>query len=67
MNNELKKIIGGENKKNPLTDEEIAKEMNLSREKITLMRKELNIPSSKERMKPLLKKEIKKIVAESRS
>jgi transcriptional regulator with AAA-type ATPase domain/transcriptional regulatory protein LevR len=64
MNNELKKIIGGENKKNPLTDEEIAKEMNLSREKITLMRKELNIPSSKERMKPLLKKEIKKIVAD---
>jgi len=64
MNRELKKIIGGENKKNPLTDEEIAEKMNLSRETITLMRKEKNIPSSKERMKPLLKKEIKKVIAD---
>jgi transcriptional regulator with AAA-type ATPase domain/transcriptional regulatory protein LevR len=64
MNSELKKIIGGENKKNPLTDEEIAEKMNLSREMITVMRKENNIPSSKERMKPLLKKEIKKVIAD---
>src|SRR6056297_3708069 len=64
MNRELKKIIGGENKKNPLTDEQIAEKMNLSRETITLMRKENNIPSSKERMKPLLKKEIKKVIAD---
>lgn len=59
MNSELKKIIGGENKKNPFTDEEIAEKINLSREKVTLMRKENNIPSSKERMKPLLKKRLK--------
>lgn len=64
MNRELKKIIGGENKKNPLTDEQIAEKMNLSRETITLMRKENNILSSKERMKPLLKKEIKKVIAD---
>lgn len=64
MNSQLKKIIGGENKKNPLTDEEIAEKMNLSREMITVMRKENNIPSSKERMKPLLKKEIKKVTAD---
>jgi transcriptional regulator with AAA-type ATPase domain/transcriptional regulatory protein LevR len=65
MISELKKIIGGENKKNPLTDQEIAEKMNLSREKITLLRKENNIPSSKERMKPLLKKEIEKILADN--
>ncbi len=64
MNRELKKIIGGENKKNPLTDEEIAEKMNLSRETITLMRKENNILSSKQRMRPLLKKEIKKVIAD---
>lgn len=64
MNSQLKKIIGGENKKNPLTDEEIAEKMDLSREMITVMRKENNISSSKERMKPLLKKEIKKITAD---
>jgi transcriptional regulator with AAA-type ATPase domain/transcriptional regulatory protein LevR len=65
MNGKFKKIIGGENKKNPLTDQEIAEKMNLSREKITLLRKENNIPSSKERLKPLLKKEIKKILADN--
>lgn len=65
MDSELKTIIGGENKKNPLTDEEIAEKMNLSREKITLMRKDNNIPSSKERMKPLLKKEMKKVLADN--
>ncbi|MFW6280715.1 MAG: sigma 54-interacting transcriptional regulator [Halanaerobium sp.] len=65
MDSELKTIIGGENKKNPLTDEEIAEKMNLSREKITLMRKDNNIPASKERMKPLLKKEMKKVLADN--
>ena len=59
MNKELKIIIGGENKKNPLTDEQIAEKMGLSREKITLMRKENNIPTSKNRMKPYLRREIK--------
>ena len=63
MIDELKKIIGGEDKRKPLTDEKIAKKLKLSREKITLMRKENNIPSSKERMKPLLQKEIREILA----
>jgi transcriptional regulator with AAA-type ATPase domain/transcriptional regulatory protein LevR len=63
MNKELKIIIGGENKKNPLTDDQIAEKMGLSREKITLMRKENNIPTSKDRMKPYLRREIKEILA----
>lgn len=67
MINELERIINNENKKKPLTDKEIAKKMNLSREKITLMRKENGIPSSKVRMKPLLKKEIEKILTDNKN
>lgn len=48
-------MINTENKKNPLTDLEIAKFLNATREHITGLRKELNLPNSRQRRYPYLK------------
>jgi len=61
----LVKLIHGENKKNPLTDEQLSSELHLSRSKVTQLRQSLRIPDSRERGKLLLTEEIKKLVGQS--
>lgn len=51
-------IIEGEDKKNPLTDEKIAKLLNTTREKVTEARLSNNIPDSRERRKAFILKDI---------
>ncbi len=63
MNNKLIKLIKEEDKKNPLTDVEIAKLLKARREEITLLRKELNILDSRERRKPYLIKAVSYILS----
>lgn len=48
-------MINTENKKNPLTDLQMAKFLNATREHITGIRKELNLPNSRQRRYPYLK------------
>lgn len=51
MKERLKRIIQGENKKNPYTDFQLSEILQLSREAITNLRNEMNIPNSRERRK----------------
>ncbi|WP_271811710.1 sigma 54-interacting transcriptional regulator [Clostridium beijerinckii] len=55
LENKLINIINTENKKNPLTDVQIAKFLGVARESITNLRKELNIANSRQRRYPYLK------------
>ncbi len=57
----IAKLIYDENKKNPLTDEQIAKELSILRETVTGIRKNLNIPNSRTRKKEIIKATVKKI------
>lgn len=61
------KILDGENKFNPYTDEEIAGIMKVLRETITNLRKKLNIPNSRERKKESLVKEIVSLLSEKKN
>lgn len=61
MKNRLIKLVEGEDKKNPYTDEQLAQMLNLRRDAVTVLRSELNIPDSRERRKPYLVNEIKKV------
>lgn len=64
MDEKVMDLINKENKKNPLTDEEIAEYLHMFRETVTRMRKENSIPDSRERRKQFLTKDIKDILAE---
>ncbi|MDK2793428.1 MAG: hypothetical protein PWP75_56, partial [Caldanaerobacter sp.] len=57
-------IIQKEDKKNPLTDEQIAALLNIKREDVTQFRLKNNIPDSRERRKPYLLEDLKKIIEE---
>lgn len=65
MKNHLKKLIEAEDKKNPYTDEQLAKILNLRRDTVTVLRSNLNIPDSRERRKPYLLEEIKQIISQN--
>jgi len=65
MKNHLKKLIEAEDKKNPYTDEQLAKILNLRRDAVTVLRSELNIPDSRERRKPYLVNEIKEVILQN--
>ncbi len=65
MEKKILEIIKNENRKIPLTDSEIAKLANVSREKVNDVRKKNNIPNSRERLKPYLLKDARKIVEQS--
>nr|WP_269140891.1 sigma 54-interacting transcriptional regulator [Pectinatus cerevisiiphilus] len=54
-------MIKTENKKNPLTDEQLAEKLNVLRETVTGIRKELNIPNSRTRKKEIVKAAISAI------
>ena len=64
MKNRLIQLLEAEDKKNPYTDEQLAKILNIRRDAVTVLRSELNIPDSRERRKPYLLKEIKRIISE---
>lgn len=58
----LQELINKEDKKAPLTDQQIANKLNLSREQVTLLRQDLGIQPSRDRLKPTLVKNIKEIL-----
>lgn len=64
---ELKKIIKNEDPKNPYTDIEIAKKLNINRSDISTIRHNLKIRDSRERRKDLLITEIQNILNEEKS
>lgn len=64
---ELKKIIKEEDFKNPYTDAEIAKKLNINRSDVSILRYNLNIKDSRERRKDLLMNEIRNILKEEKA
>ncbi|GAA0181542.1 sigma 54-interacting transcriptional regulator [Clostridium sediminicola] len=65
MKDKILKIIATEDKKNPLTDSEIAKIIGTNRTDVVMFRQKLNIKDSRERRKELLIKHINKIIKEN--
>lgn len=63
LKGKLLNIVQTENKKDPLADIQIAKFLGTNRESITNLRKELNIPNSRQRRLPYLKSAISAILA----
>ncbi len=64
MKNLIRKLIEEENKKNPLTDEMIAGQLNTFRENVTNIRRELDIPDSRKRRQNVLMEDIRRILSE---
>ena len=62
IENTIFELIETEDKKIPLTDNDIAKKVNTTRAYITKFRKEKNIPNSNQRREELLYVDIKKII-----
>lgn len=62
MKERIIQLIREEDAKNPLTDEELAEKLQVFRENITVMRKEMGIPNSSERRKPLLLSKIEEFL-----
>ncbi|VBB08941.1 phosphotransferase system mannose-type iia component [Lucifera butyrica] len=62
MKNKLQDIISLESRKEPYTDMELSERMSVSREYVTLLRKELNIADSRERKKLYICTEIQEIL-----
>ncbi|CUH94680.1 hypothetical protein P22_0746 [Propionispora sp. 2/2-37] len=60
---QLQDIINQENKKNPLTDEEIAKQLGMGRSDVAKIRRSLGIGNSRQRMREPMKKAIQEILA----
>lgn len=57
VEDKIKLIIDSEDKKNPLTDEEISSQLGMLREIVTEYRREQGIPDSRERRKALIIKD----------
>jgi len=67
IENKILKLIEIEDKKKPLTDNDIAKRVKTSREYITQFRKEKNLPSSNQRREGILYNDIKRIIIDNNS
>ncbi|MBO8162687.1 MAG: sigma 54-interacting transcriptional regulator [Brevibacillus sp.] len=63
MRERLKQIIREEDKRNPLTDEQIARLLHIRRDEVTVLRHELGIADSRKRRLPVLKKEMAALLA----
>ncbi len=63
----LIKLINEEDKRNPLTDSEIAKMLGISRAKVSKMRKSLSIGDRRERRREILTKNIEEILKDDPS
>ncbi|MNI81426.1 hypothetical protein D3C73_1380380 [compost metagenome] len=61
----LVEIIKQEDKKNPYTDQELAKILSLPRLKIISERNKLNIPDSRDRRKKILLEDLKDILTKN--
>ena len=66
IENTILELIENENKKKPLTDNDISKEVNTTRTYITQFRKEHNIPTSNQRRDEILHNDIKKIITDKK-
>ncbi|ROR27361.1 sigma 54 modulation protein [Mobilisporobacter senegalensis] len=64
MKDQIINMIEEEDKKNPFTDEEIAIALDIFRENVTTIRKENDIPDSRERKKQVIHDDIKSILRE---
>ncbi len=62
MKNKIRQIVAGEDKKNPLTDEQIAQRLGLRRDEVTLLRHQLNIADSRKRRLPVLQSEVAEVL-----
>ncbi|NMM65190.1 sigma 54-interacting transcriptional regulator [Clostridium sp. P21] len=67
MESKIIKIISSEDKKNPYTDEEIAKQLGILRKVVTEYRNENGIPDSRQRRKELILKDAVEIIKKDRN
>lgn len=65
MKNKLRRLLLEENKKEPLTDMQLGESLLVSREYITLLRKELKIEDSRERKKLYICEEMSQILKDN--
>ncbi len=65
IEDDILKLIQGEDKKNPLTDNDIARMVNTTREYITEFRKRNNLPNSRQRREEILFDDIKRIIKDN--
>lgn len=65
IQSKLTELIHKEDRKNPLPDAELAKLLNIRRERITNIRKELKIPNSRERRNIFLIQELREIIMQN--
>lgn len=66
MESKIIEVINFEDKKNPYTDEEIAKKLGILRETVTEYRNENGIPDSRQRRKELILKDAVEIIKNNR-
>jgi len=62
MQERVRQIIAQEDKKNPMTDEQIARQLGLRRDEVTLLRHQLNIPDSRKRRQALLLRDLEELL-----
>ena len=62
MDEQILQIIKHEDRKNPLTDGEIAARLQVFREDVTTVRREHHIPDSRKRRKPVIFEDMKRIL-----
>jgi len=65
IENTILELIDNEDKKIPLTDNDIAKKVNTTRAYITQFRKEKNLPNSHQRREEILHNDINKIISDN--
>ncbi|NRY11592.1 hypothetical protein [Clostridium beijerinckii] len=66
LENKILELIENEDKRKPLTDSDIAKLVNTTREYITQFRTEKNINNSRQRKESILYSDIKEIIIEDK-
>jgi len=62
MKEKLKELISREDRRRPLTDQELAAALATTREEVTLLRNELGIPNSRERLKQHLRSTVRELL-----
>ena len=62
MKERILKLIEGEDRKNPLTDDEIAVRLGINRKTVTINRQEAGIADSRERKRPVLKARLQELM-----
>ena len=65
MKKEVLELIEGEDRRNPLTDDEIAVRLGINRKTVTLSRQEAGIADSRDRKRPVLKARLQELMKEN--